>query len=546
MPQNQLNSKIEKLLSADKRVSKKDPITFYWTRKDPNLLLNILDIFSEDGDVIYDPFLGSAPILYSIDALDKKISFVGSEINEMPISFINFNLKDFDESVLNNLQQKFNNFYKKHISLYQYKSPQYDEDITLSKLIFDKTDDGIVVKEFIFANNDKLSIGTKQQTQLNILQEVYLKRYKKLLKLVEIFDVDLITNSRIAIKEGMKLSHIFNPINFYVLKEYSKEFHNDKLMLNILSSILHLCRLTDLKSQSQFPYWVPTKDIVERNILLVIQKKLTDLIKNKKQNTLKLAHVDNFLDLKKNDKSVLIINKASQLITNEEIPNKSVDTVITDPPYFDQVAYSEYLKIWEHICHLQANLNEEIVLSNRKINPSSEQIYLENLTKCFSVVEKKLKDNGLAIIFFKDSKPNNIHLFLKSMEESGFAFIRSVHIGNKKFTYKQNTTQDTTVSGECLFFFCKGKNNLKKILTDNSLNKDEINKKIEKVVVGFTQKYLEVNEKASLGELYDNGLLYALYEHDLLRKIINAKIVVEILNTKFKLMTDRNYTIENS
>jgi 16S rRNA G966 N2-methylase RsmD len=544
MPLKQLNIKIEKLISANNRVSKKDPITFYWTRKDPNLLLNILDNFSKDGDVVYDPFLGSAPILYSIDASEKNISFVGSEINEMPISFIKFNLNDFDEVVISNLQKKYFYFYEKYIHLFQYKSPLYDEDITLSKLIFDKKDNGVVVKEFIFANNEKLKVDKSDQTNLNLLQNIYIERHKKLSELIKGDDVDLITNSRIAIKDGMKLSHLFNPINFYVLKEFSKEFQNDHLMLNILSSILHLCRLTDLKSQSQFPYWVPNKDIVERNVLLVIQKKITEIIKYKNQNSLKLKLVNNFKDLKKNVKGVLIINKASQLITNDEIPNKSIDLVITDPPYFDQVAYSEYLKIWEHICHLQANLKDEIVLSNRKVNPSSEKNYLDNLTKCFTVVENKLKDEGIVIIFFKDSKPNNIHLFLKSMEDSGFSFLRSVHIGNKKFTYKQNTTQDTTVSGECLFFFTKSKNMIKKLFTDDTLTKSQINLKIESVVISFAQKYLEKNGKGSLGELYDNGLLFALYENDLLRKIANAKIVVEILNSKFKLMTDRNYTIE--
>ena len=78
------------------------------------------------------------------------------------------------------------------------------------------------------------------------------------------YDVELIANSRIAVKEGMFLSQLFNPINFFVLTQFSKEFQNDSVMLTVLSSVLHLCRLTDLKSQSQFPYWVPKKDVVER------------------------------------------------------------------------------------------------------------------------------------------------------------------------------------------------------------------------------------------------------------------------------------------
>ena len=232
------------------------------------------------------------------------------------------------------------------------------------------------------------------------------------------------------------------------------------------------------------------------------------------------------------------------MITNSDIPDRSVDLVITDPPYFDQVAYSEYLKIWEYICHLESHLNDEIVLSNRKVSPSTGEQYLDKLTECFKVVSGKLKDEGLAIIFFKDSKPNNIYHFLKAMEKSNLFFMRSVHIGNKKFTYKQNTSQYTTVGGECLFFFKKCMNYNSIVTEEKSISKDELINKIEKVVYEFSKQYLEENEHASLGELYDNGLLLSLYENNLLQKIKHAKTIVNILNTNFHLKDDRNYTID--
>ena len=74
---------------------------------------------------------------------------------------------------------------------------------------------------------------------------------------------------------------------------------------------------------------------------------------------------------------------------------------------------------------------------------------------------KKLKSNALAIVFFKDSKPINIHYFLCIMKNAGFNFIRSLHVGKSKYTYKQNTTPDTTVTG-IVYFFYKNDNNEKK------------------------------------------------------------------------------------
>ena len=123
-------------------------------------------------------------------------------------------------------------------------------------------------------------------------------------------------------------------LDLHRVEKYSEEFKNDKLMITLLSSVLHLCRLTDLKSQSQFPYWVPKKNIIERNVLLLILKKIESVVKNKEANTLKLNLVNQFDQLKEQEKSILILNKPSQLISNKDIPNKSIDCVITDPPYF--------------------------------------------------------------------------------------------------------------------------------------------------------------------------------------------------------------------
>jgi DNA methylase len=417
----------------------------------------------------------------------------------------------------------------------------------LSKLIFDKFDNEIFVKNFVFDNKEKIQKNSTSHKQFKILEDLYKERSKRCRESIKNDDVNLLANSRIAIKDGMQMSEIFNPINYYILKEYSKEFKNNSIMLNILSSTLHLCRLTDLKSQSQFPYWVPKTNVVERNVLLVLKKRIYEILKNKKFNSPNLKMVKEFSELKNEKKGVLILNKPSQFITDIDIPNGSVDIVITDPPYFDQVAYSEYLKIWENFCYFESNLDHEIIQSNRKQSPSTEQQYLDNLTRCFSLVSQKLKANGLAIIFFKDSKPSNIHLFLEAMELSNLSFVRSVHVGNKKFTYKQNTTQETTVGGECLFFFTKCSLNKEGMKTYNHQERDEqkiFTPKISDVVCEFANEYLKLNEKASLGELYDNGLLLNLYKNGLLRGIKNSKAIVDILNSKFMLDSQRNYRIK--
>jgi DNA modification methylase len=509
---NRLDKKINEIVKSSKQFPnlKKDLITFYWTRKDSKIMSKLIETFAEDGDIIFDPFLGSAPILYSLDESDKNLRFIGSEINEMPLAFIKFNLKKLDLKDLKKIRENFLVFYEKYKNLYKYESPLYLEDCMVSKIILDRHEEEFIPKEFILEGKEKLVID---KTDKDLFSKFTLKYQNRCNELNIHRDVDLMPNSRIAIKDGMKMSDLFNPINFFILNEYFKRFKNDDSMIALMSSVLHLCRLTDLKSQSQFPYWIPKKNVVERNILLLLKKRIEKVLKEKKDNTLQLELVSDFKKLDKG-KSVYFLNKPSQTITEAEIPNDSVDLVITDPPYFDQVAYSEYLKIWEFFCGYKSLLKDELIHSNRSKVASDEKLYLENLYLCFSLVAKKLKKNGLAIVFFKDSKPKNIHLFIEQMERSGLKFIQTCHLQKKKFTYKQNTTQDTTVTGECLFFFKKAEVKTINERKSKILDKIQAKLEIEKTLLDFIKKYSLKNSEASLGELYDGGLILKLYKED--------------------------------
>lgn len=542
---NKLNTNISKITTNNNEFTnlKKDLVTFYWTRKDPKIMSKLIETFTEDGDIIFDPFLGSAPILFSLDESKKNLCFVGSEINEMPLAFINFNLKELDKKELKRIENNFLAFFEKYRNLYEYESPLYSEDIVATKIILDRNEDDFTPKKFVFEGKEKLVVDKTNKEHFKKITLKYKNRCMQSIKLNKNRDINLMPNSRIAIKDGMRMSDLFNPINFYILNQYFERFENDDSMIALMASVLHLCRLTDLKSQSQFPFWVPKKNIVERNILLLLKKRVEKVLKHKNANTLKLNLVTDFKQFNKTKKSVYFLNKPSQTITEAEIPNDSVDLVITDPPYFDQVAYSEYLKIWEFFCDYKSQLKDELIHSNRSKEASTEKLYLENLNLCFSLVAKKLKKNGLAIIFFKDSKPKNIHLFLEQMERSGLRFIKTCHLQKRKFTYKQNTTQDTTVTGECLFFFKKAE--LKTINERKSkiLDKAQVKLELEKILLDFLRKYSLKNSEASLGELYDSGLILKLYKEDLLKHIPNSKYIVNILKSNFKTSKNRTYKI---
>jgi DNA modification methylase len=220
-----------------------------------------------------------------------------------------------------------------------------------------------------------------------------------------------------------------------------------------------------------------------------------------------------------------LINKPIQNINNNDINDNSIDFVLTDPPYFDQIAYSEYLKIWEFFLNYKSNLKDEIIVSQRIISPSLEKEYLKNINKAFNTIYRKMKNDAKIFIYFKDSRLEKMGIFLNLLKEIGFVFIKQEYIDTPRYTYKQNTSTKTTLSGECILQLKKIENKIEAIYT-----KQEAKCNPEKLILTFIKRYLIKKKETSLGELFNNGLVKFLYEKDALNYLKSSKSVVKILD----------------
>ena len=103
---------------------------------------------------------------------------------------------------------------------------------------------------------------------------------------------------------------------------------------------------------------------------------------------------------------------------------------------------------------------------------------------------------------------------------------------------KQNTTQDTTVVGDCLFFFKKNIN-----------KKDVVKRKyeqrmIEKIVFEFTHKYLKKNKQVKISEILDNGLIKELFFCGYLGALKDSSSIMKILQKRYKIEKKSRNIIE--
>lgn len=511
---------------------------FYWTKKKISIAKDIIDKHAPKGATILDPFLGSASSLFATDF--SKYSFVGLDINQMPVEMAKSLIKGFSHKDLAVLTKRVAELSKKYEKIYAFTCPNCNKSSTYEKVNIDFAEKGRTISQVnsIIFSCSHCGLSYEKTTSLNKknLAEQYIEKFNLYAKKnARIEDKLLMKNSRIAVKENMYLSHIFSPMNFFILNDIRSTVVNDELLRYVLASILQLLKYTDEKSQSQFPYWVPEKSVIDRNIFLQMHKKIRDL-----SNHVDLEKDDLYASQNDTNEKIRLYCTPAQNISNY-IQDKTIDLLITDPPYFDQVAYSEYLAIWEYFLDFKTNLKEEIVVSNRSIMPSLEKEYLDNLKKAFIAIHKTLKENAKIFIYFKDSKPKNVTLFMEVMTESGFVLLDQMHIDKKSYSYKQNTTDKTTSAGDCILNFARVEDAIVPEKNNISLKTPSGHTFRERLTT-IIKSYLFVNGAATTGELLDNVVFKNPLLSSYVKNMSSNKEVLSLLEENFNYK-DKKWSI---
>ena len=500
----------------------------YWSQKSFNIIDKLIQYLSKEGDAIFDPFMGSGvTILESIkNQLNRKA--IGCDINDMPSFIVN--------NIINNFQtidliEIFHQFEKKLEELTFYYTTNCTNcdcnNAIITKVVFDKPSRTINDYNIKAINYNCPNCGK------NIKEADDIDTEKMLTYTCKGFipDEKLIKNSKIAVGDNDHLSDLFTPRNFSILNElvtYIRTSKNPDILNYLLMSCVHLCKITDLHSNSQWPLWIPKKNCVEKNILDLLRKRIKNIITasnyTKKHYSMSKI-VSSFADLKPN--SALLLTKGSQNITNDEIPDNSIDLIITDPPYKDQVLYSEYMQLYKPIVNLNYNLEDEIVVSPSPIRKRGESEYFELLDQVFNMCGKKLKQDSIMCLFFHDSNLTVWVELIDILEKNGFKYISQEHIKKTK-TIKNIISPKKSLSGDAVLFF----ENTKHIICTytSKITPEEIAHNIYLEA----KKLLEINGELSTPELYDFGLMEVLISNGWLKTLSKKyKTLVDIFEENF-------------
>jgi len=149
--------------------------------------------------------------------------------------------------------------------------------------------------------------------------------------------------------------------------------------------------------------------------------------------------VQSFDELKVTDRAALLRCDTAEDLPF--VPDKSVDAIITDPPYFDNIQYSEladFFYVWLRLgtkdlypwFKPELSKRPDEIVQNEKMGKTIE-FFSEGLTKVFTECHRVLKDEGLLIFTFHHNKLWAWESIGKILLDSGF-YISATPIGRSE------------------------------------------------------------------------------------------------------------------
>jgi len=477
----------------------------YMARKPYNVVAALIDCFSNPGATVYDPMFGSGTTI--IEASKASRSAIGTDINPVAYRLCRVSLKSWDLTMLKKTLTAFEVAVAEACdSIYKYQADDMVQII--ERCHFDNVDGVLVPTKYWYKTYDgkKLS-GRKNETASNDFISHYFEYEKQELHIIE--DHPLIPNSRIAIKEGATVYDYFCLRNLYALDRIvsvlydfkQKNIYGYDVIELVVSSAINLIKLSDKKASSQMPYWLPKKDATSRNAVFIIQKKISAVYDGLSflHDNCKVRLVE---DVNNSSESIHIYNQPAQQLSTEELPANSIDLVLTDPPYTDQVPYLEYSQLWNDILKNSEGvlLEDELVVSDAPSRNKDDDDFYSVYEKVVERTSIALKEGAYYIMFYHSFDLKSWRQIIALMDRAGLRYCDQIPIAAPRKSFKTVMSPKSTLDGNYILIFKKSKS-----YTENPFKGTTEDAAI--LAVECARKILRTCENVTSQDLYDLGML---------------------------------------
>lgn len=559
----------------------------YFARRPFNVFSNLVNHYSQKGDIILDCFCGGGVTIFEGLALDRKV--VGVDINplatfitEMQIQQVNTEaLSEHYSSFLTECKEELSQLYEYELEgekctqewmewVYEVRCPECGSIIRLIEE--NKISNGkYKCKNIECPTNSSAKVGvmrTKCKPYRSVPTRMKFKDSRgesgiyelnenekkvaankkhnfSILKDVKRVDFPIPQNwdrwyeDCLPQKGVYNFSDLFSERNYYIntiifnkIINLPESKERDLLYFAFSSSLRYTNKMSRVTKNwengnptcmDKHAYWLPNI-YVECNVLDKLEERMTAVLKGLKFTNNKIISkkekASNFKEIQGNKDYLILTHSASNL----PIPDKSVDVVITDPPYGSNVQYGELSSFWNVWYKEYKGLdnfiyNSEEAIANRKScfdGAKDVNFYGNMLREVYTEAGRVLKPGGYLVFTFNNKNINVWVQLLKAVVEAGFFLPENGVIYQDFIAEYKNTSHlkySGNIHGDFIYSFQKGP------LPDYDLPvesfEDTIEKKVNECLINMYQERMEYTTTELYEKIYGsliNTIMRFIYQ----------------------------------
>ncbi len=507
----------------------------YFARRPWNVFSQLISHYSSPGDIVLDPFCGGGTTV--VESLKLKRRAVGVDVNHVATYITEMECRALDiKSLKDNYAQVFEKASHDIMSLYSTKCEHCDAHATADWIRWNERSHKIIGLRYRCPSCGLSRERPPDRTDLSIARNIernfplYIERKKLWFPKTRITHGDK-TDSLLNqnVKHYYELFTRRNLLALSILLEAIESVSNRKartfLKFAFSASLKWASRQSHLRGKivegwAIHGYWIYPRSL-EINVWKIFEKRVLAMVKGK---TYCREHFGTFCklttrfsDLEQRKAHCMILNKSSASLP---LPDESVDSIITDPPYGSNVNYAELSDFWSvWINHGRTVAKREEVIINKTQHKSTAD-YEKLLFSIFKECYRVLKPSRYLVCTFNSKDLRVVTSFIAAMSKAGFALHPDGLLYQKPiraYTTTFHAMQIGAFVGDFVFAFQKSRmpeqatwksepeQKLREIsmliekATKNKMTEIQVRERAYRVLIPFVAKYARLGLPAYRG-----------------------------------------------
>jgi DNA modification methylase len=451
----------------------------YWARKPHNVVGRYIEYYTNPGDVVLDPFMGSG--VTTIEAVRLGRKTIGNDLNPIASFITRMTLRPIDitklELAFNRVEEAvkntINDYYKTICS-----NSKCKREATITQVVW-KRDKYSGEKLFLiklecqYCKKKEYRKPTDEDfTNYEIIQKEAIRYfYPKNIPLHSTAKRSVEYIHELFVHRALLcLSLLLNEIH----KEKDKNLQ-EMLLFCFTSNLGQMAKLNsiDMRKGREYSsrgwvipnYWIP-QGFLETNVWNGFAARFSKIIRGKKEAA----------SFCKDEGEYQILSKdATNLNT---LDASSIDYIFTDPPYGDAVPYFGLSLMWASWLGIENELkyDQEIIISERGDYDKELEDYRKRLKAAFREMYRVLKSNGTVTVTFHNREIKVWNALVAAATEAGFDYENDNYVLPAVKSSKSQLAVSGSMTGDIYINFRKPS----KVVRQKELTLDEAHRIITK------------------------------------------------------------------